>query len=70
MCDIAAENVFGPAVDVDCRNGFDFTLLFEESFFTILPCVLLLFCLPLQLYLRSHSPPLTPRGLLFPWKLV
>jgi hypothetical protein len=38
MCDIAAQDLFGPTVAADCRNGFDFTLLFEESFFNILPC--------------------------------
>lgn len=69
MCDIAAQNVFGPTIGAGCRNGFDFTLLFEESFFTILPCSLFLLCLPLQLY-QSHTPPLTRRGLLFPGKLV
>ncbi|OQD90793.1 hypothetical protein PENANT_c001G10359 [Penicillium antarcticum] len=37
MCDIAVQDVFGPTVDSSCRNGFDYTLLFEESFFNILP---------------------------------
>ena len=69
MCDIVAQDVFGPTVGAECHNGFDFTLLFEESFFTILPCSLLLLCLPVQLF-RSRSAPLTRRGVLFPGKLV
>ncbi|KAH8659923.1 ABC transporter [Xylariales sp. PMI_506] len=36
-CIIAVEDVFGPTVDVSCVDGFDFTLLFEESILTILP---------------------------------
>lgn len=36
-CSTAAEDAFGPAVDSSCRDGFDFTLLFEESILTVLP---------------------------------
>lgn len=50
MCDIAAQNVFGPTIGVHCHNGFDFTLLFEDTFFNILPCALFLLYLPLHLY--------------------
>lgn len=35
MCSITDEDQFGPVVD-DCAHGFDFTLLFEEAFFSIL----------------------------------
>ena len=38
-----ADNTFGPQY---C-NHFDFTLLFEQSFFQIAPCALLLLLLPL-----------------------
>jgi hypothetical protein len=46
------DDTFGPTVrNLSCRDGFDFTLLFEESIFTILPAALLLCALPL----RFHS---------------
>ncbi|KAF7158902.1 hypothetical protein CNMCM5623_004081 [Aspergillus felis] len=57
MCSIAAENVFGPTVAPECRNGFDFTLLFEEAFFVIAPCSILLLILPLQLYRLATQRP-------------
>ncbi|RDW67218.1 Metal resistance protein YCF1 [Aspergillus mulundensis] len=50
MCSIGVEDVFGPTVASTCRNGFDFTLLFEEAFFVIAPCSLLLLSLPFLLY--------------------
>lgn len=36
-CSIEQENVFGPIVASSCLNGFDFTLLFEETILTLLP---------------------------------
>ncbi len=36
-CSITVEDTFGPTVASSCLTGFDFTLLFEESVFTILP---------------------------------
>ncbi|KAF4965252.1 hypothetical protein FSARC_6931 [Fusarium sarcochroum] len=36
QCDFEADNVFGPRV-VACRDGFDFTLLFEQSVLSIGP---------------------------------
>jgi ATP-binding cassette, subfamily C (CFTR/MRP), member 1 len=44
-CSPAADNTFGPAVH-GCRNDFDFTLLFEQSFFQLAPSALLLLTLP------------------------
>ena len=35
-CDFEADNVFGPQV-VACRDGFDFTLFFEQSILSIGP---------------------------------
>lgn len=46
-CLLSADDAFGPAIR-GCRNNFDFTLLFEQSFFQIAPCALLLLLLPLQ----------------------
>ena len=31
------DDTFGPHVGYECRGGFDFTLLFEETMLTILP---------------------------------
>ncbi|OJJ44494.1 hypothetical protein ASPZODRAFT_135308 [Penicilliopsis zonata CBS 506.65] len=36
-CSAAVEDVFGPVVAGSCLDGFDFTLLFEETILTILP---------------------------------
>ncbi|KAJ5185124.1 hypothetical protein N7491_007004 [Penicillium cf. griseofulvum] len=36
-CSIEVEDVFGPTVAPSCLHGFDFTLLFEECIFTLLP---------------------------------
>ncbi|THC98398.1 hypothetical protein EYZ11_002117 [Aspergillus tanneri] len=71
MCSIAVENVFGPTVAPDCRNGFDFTLLFEEAFFCIAPCSVFLLVLPMQLCCRVTQKPQrsTTDGLLY-WKLL
>ena len=34
---MSVEDVWGPVVASSCLNGFDFTLLFEETILTILP---------------------------------
>jgi ATP-binding cassette, subfamily C (CFTR/MRP), member 1 len=36
-CHVEADNVFGPQVDGACRNGFDFTLFFEQTLLSIVP---------------------------------
>ncbi|KAL9623731.1 MAG: hypothetical protein Q9160_001961 [Pyrenula sp. 1 TL-2023] len=41
------DNSFGPAVE-GVRDNFDFTVLFEDSFFTIAPASLLLIAIPLR----------------------
>ena len=43
-CPVAVDNSFGPGVGFDspCRDGFDFTLLFEQSILTLLPAALFL----------------------------
>lgn len=47
-CPLEADNTFGPAVGGGCRNDFDFTLLFEQSFFQLAPCALLLLLVPIR----------------------
>lgn len=44
---ICGDDAFGPRVN-HCRGGFDFTLFFEECFFSIVPSVLLLLALPIR----------------------
>lgn len=38
-CPRNADAAFGPAIDSECRGGFDFTLLFEQSILTLAPAV-------------------------------
>ncbi|RDW81522.1 Cyclic peptide transporter [Aspergillus mulundensis] len=49
-----ADNQFGPRVSVDSR-AFDFTLLFEDLWFTLLPTACFLLCLPWRLYFLGHA---------------
>ncbi|OCK85970.1 putative multidrug resistance protein [Lepidopterella palustris CBS 459.81] len=48
-CTLHADNVFGPVVAPPCRNGFDFTLLFEQSLLSIAPSSIFLLLVPLRL---------------------
>ncbi|KAK7418553.1 hypothetical protein QQX98_003898 [Neonectria punicea] len=48
-CASSADTAFGPMVDADCRQGFDFTVTFEQSVFIVLPASLLLLVAPLRL---------------------
>ena len=47
-CSTADEAVFGPEVSSNCLQGFDFTLLFEETILTILPLCICLLLTPLR----------------------
>ncbi|KAF1972252.1 putative multidrug resistance protein [Bimuria novae-zelandiae CBS 107.79] len=51
-----ANDVFGPSV-VGCRDGFDFTIAFEQYFYSLAPSVLLLLVAPwrLQILSRMHQ---------------
>ncbi|OOF98777.1 hypothetical protein ASPCADRAFT_394152 [Aspergillus carbonarius ITEM 5010] len=44
-----SDNVFGPRISPDCRS-FDFTLLFEDCFFGLLPAALFLVLVPQRLH--------------------
>lgn len=50
-----SDNRLGPRVSIDCR-AFDFTLLFEDIFFTSLPAAILLILLPIRLWFLWHEP--------------
>ena len=49
-CSSGADNAFGPTVDGSCRDGFDFTLLFEQVMLSIIPSLLLILLAPPRLY--------------------
>ena len=66
---VPIDNSFGPRAG-QCRGGFDFTLLFEESILTIPLVVLLLLVTPFRLlYLLRRRPKVEGSALLY-WKLV
>lgn len=48
-CSLQADNSFGPAIDHRCRDGFDFTLLFEQAILGLVPAVAFLLVCPLRL---------------------
>ncbi|RFU74209.1 hypothetical protein TARUN_8040 [Trichoderma arundinaceum] len=50
LCAPTADAAFGPVVDAACRDGFDFTLVFEQSIFVLLPASLLVLVAPLRLF--------------------
>ncbi|KAI5198310.1 hypothetical protein E4T39_06866 [Aureobasidium subglaciale] len=56
---------FGPAQSPHCQDGFDFTLLFEQSILSIGPSALLLLVYPVRLFqLHSRSKPVARPGVL------
>ena len=68
-CPFNGDNQVGPRVDTNCRP-FDFTLLFEDSFFVALPAALFLLLLPLRLRALSKAPVKMNSYRLAVWKLV
>lgn len=69
-CTQAVEGLWGPSVDQTCLQGFDFTLLFEESILTILPIALFLLCAILRGLEILRRPVGIRCGWLFPAKSV
>lgn len=68
-CPFDSDNQFGPRVNVACRL-FDFTLLFEDVFFGVLPAALFLLLVASRLqYLRTAPIKLTSYKLAI-YKLV
>ena len=55
LCSPSADTVFGPAVSQDCRGGFDFTLLFEQSILSLVPSLLLFVCALGRILHLSHA---------------
>lgn len=48
-CPASVDNSFGPWIGSNCRDGFDFTLLFEETILTIPLLLLFLFAFPIRI---------------------
>lgn len=63
-CSPQADNSFGPVIDPGCRDGFDFTLLFENAIFGLVPAVTFLLVFPVRLQVlvkrdvRTHPHPM------------
>jgi hypothetical protein len=60
---------FGPIVE-GCRNDFDFTLLFEQIFFAIVPTSMFLVLAVLRISLLSSKQRLVGGGWLLTTKFV
>jgi hypothetical protein len=56
LCAPTADAAFGPVVDAACRDGFDFTLVFEQSIFVLLPATMLFLMAPLRILQLRKSP--------------
>ena len=54
-CPSSADDVFGPTVQGDCRQGFDFTLLFEQTVLSIPPAFLLIIFAPWRILRLSKA---------------
>ena len=46
----SVDNTFGPWAGRDCRGGFDFTLLFEETILSITPLSILICIAPFRIF--------------------
>src|SRR3569833_15369 len=69
-CFPPADTAFGPVVQA-CRDDFDFTIAFEQYFFSILPASLLLLAAPLRIgYLRKLPKAVTGHKIQAGTKLV
>jgi hypothetical protein len=70
-CPLTADNAFGPVIVPSCRQGFDFTLMFEQSILSIAPTALLLLLIPLKSYwLCTSDVKISPYPSLFTGKAV
>ncbi|KAF2449993.1 putative multidrug resistance protein [Karstenula rhodostoma CBS 690.94] len=61
-CLLSADAAFGPSVHAPCRDGFDFTFAFEQYFFIVAPCVVLLILTIPRLYYLSRLKPKVDDG--------
>lgn len=68
-CPPKSDNNFGPRVNTLCRP-FDFTLLFEDALFTILPASFFLIAVAARLMVLFRAPVKVTSYRLATWKLV
>lgn len=69
-CSVADEDLFGPVVNASCRNGFDFTLLFEELILTLLPISLFLLAASVRICVLRRASEKVNRSWLYATKEV
>ncbi|KAL5046465.1 hypothetical protein BDW71DRAFT_181773 [Aspergillus fruticulosus] len=65
-CRPEADNVFGPVV-TSCRDGFDFTLLFEQAILSMAPSALVLAASAYRLRVLYRQPSKTISAASVPW---
>lgn len=63
------DHAFGPYAK-ECRGGFDFTLLFEETILTVLPAALFIIAATLRLFYLVRQPHKVYPGFTLYLKLV
>ncbi|KAG9504500.1 hypothetical protein J7337_004473 [Fusarium musae] len=56
LCTSSVDASFGPFVGPECRDGFDFTLVFEQSILVLSPAALLLILAPVRLFRLRNAP--------------
>ncbi|KAF5673240.1 multidrug resistance-associated 1 [Fusarium denticulatum] len=56
LCTSSVDASFGPFVGPECRDGFDFTLVFEQSILVLPPAALLLILAPIRLFRLRNVP--------------
>jgi ATP-binding cassette subfamily C (CFTR/MRP) protein 1 len=70
MSNNSSYKTFGDSLGPTLPNGFDFTLLFEDSILSILPSTILLLVLPLRLFALQGKPRKVSKSILHENKLV
>jgi ATP-binding cassette subfamily C (CFTR/MRP) protein 1 len=68
-CPPGSDNQFGPHVNPLCRP-FDFTLLFEDTIFTLLPAILFVLATAARLSVLIRAPVKVRSYSLAIWKIV
>ncbi|KAF2475450.1 canalicular multispecific organic anion transporter 1 [Lindgomyces ingoldianus] len=67
---VAVDDSFGPYAGEQCRGGFDFTLLFEDTIFCILPLILVFCMAPFRIFYLRRKRTKVSKSLLLPTKLL
>ncbi|KAF5540282.1 multidrug resistance-associated 1 [Fusarium mexicanum] len=56
LCTSSVDASFGPFVGPECRDGFDFTLVFEQCILVLFPAALLVILAPIRLFRLRNVP--------------